>query len=121
MMDKSLFDSPESKHEYALPHGQRWGLLSEEARKNWLGWIEAGPAPGSAYKGETSAEDPRRIAYWKYERLHWVREHIVGDWKHYYDEMHVKYGEPELADMHVRSSIRWGHDSPVSVEELRAL
>ncbi|MCJ7589120.1 MAG: hypothetical protein MUQ00_14650, partial [Candidatus Aminicenantes bacterium] len=43
MLDRSLFDDYQFKHEYAMLMGRRINLLSSEERDEWFGWINAGP------------------------------------------------------------------------------
>ena len=126
MMTRSLFDDYEVKHEYAMLVGKRLGMLSVKQQTEWFAWVDAGPDM-SGYDDsvrrnlgrEPTADDRHgRIQWWKFEKYYWVREHLEGARRDFYRDMLAKNGEPELADLNVRSSHRWGHESPMSVDEL---
>ncbi len=128
MMDRELFDNYEYKHEYAMLMGRRLSVLTKEERETWFSWIDAGPDMSdyddlirSRFDREATEEDRRnRIEYWQFEKLHWVRTHLEGDRKRFYDRMLAKHGEPMLADLVVRSGeVKRGHDSPMEVSELQ--
>ncbi len=111
ILNRELFDDYEYKHEYAMLVGRRLNLLSAQQQDEWFGWIEAGPKDGNYKENE--------IEYWKFQKLHWVRTHLEGKRKAFYERMLAKHGEPELADLNSRTGdIRYGHDSPMTVEDL---
>jgi len=129
IMDRKLFDDHEYKHEYARLVGRRLNLLTTEERNAWFGWIDAGPDLGvfdksvSEHLGReaTDEELTNRKAYWQFEKLHWVREHLEGQQQETYNAMIATHGEPKLADLNVHVGTRWGHDSPMKVEDLAKL
>ena len=130
MMDRESFDSSEYKHEYAMLVGRRLNFLTAEERDAWLGWVDAGPDMSDfdehvkEGRGRNATEDDRqnRIRYWQFEKLHRVRRHLEGDRSAFYETMLNQHGEPELADLNVHSGqVRWGHDSPMTVEDLANL
>jgi hypothetical protein len=107
--------------------GRRLDLLSAEHRAEWLGWIAAGPdmAGFDAYIrtnfGREASEYDRksRVEYWQFERFPWIRQHLVGPDREFYDRMLAQHGEPRLADLNTYSGpIRWGNESPMTVEDL---
>jgi hypothetical protein len=118
MLDRAFFDDFRFKHEYAVLMRKRFGLLSTDEQATWLGWVWSGPAQEEE---EGLEEDLRiaRAAYWRYCRLHWIREHLGGAEKDFYDRMLAEHGEPELADLHMMVSAgSWGNISPVKSDEL---
>ncbi len=129
MMDRSMLESDEYKHEYAILVGRRFPRLSQEDRDAWLGWIEAGPDmsefeeffKAGAGREPTETDRMDRIANWQFNRLHWIRNHLDGRWRQFYQEMLNKFGEPVLADLNSYHTSRWGFDSPVTAEELAGL
>lgn len=130
MMNRDWFEDYRLKHEYARLMGVRWPLLSEDEQRGWLEWVNAGPDMEGfderqrAWHGEDVTPEMRRshIEDWKFKRLHWIRQHLEGNEKRFYEQTLAKRGEPQLADLHVRMSSDWGSGraSPISVEELKA-
>lgn len=121
MLDQSLFCDFVMKHEYARLMGRRFGLLSEDQKNEWIGWIEAGPEQMEADSCDESSEEPerqQRREYWQFQRLYWIRNHLAGRWREFYDRMHKEHGRPYLADMHRYTESYWGHQSPYTIEEL---
>jgi len=122
MLDYGLFQDYEHKHEYAMLIRRRFTMLESIQQAEWLGWINNGPTGDVA----DSLEDPedhdlsiRRRKYWRFEKLHLIRDYLTGEDQRFYQEMHGKHGEPEMADMNVHSGpTRWGHESPITVDEL---
>ncbi|OGP20082.1 MAG: hypothetical protein A2X90_03970 [Deltaproteobacteria bacterium GWA2_65_63] len=129
MMDRDLFDDHGYKHEYAMLVGRRLNLLTDEERDRWFGWVDAGPDMSDVNESirerlgreATDEERRNRKQYWQFEKLHCVRKYLEGQRRKIYDEMLVKHGEPELADLNTHISSRWGHDSPMNVEDLTKL
>ena len=130
MMDRSLFDNHEFKHEYATLMSRRFLMLLLSERDVWFGWITAGPdmshfdefAGSGTGKEPTDADRQARVRYWQFKRLHWVRGYLECEWKHFYEEMLAEHGEPTLADLNFyHGPVRRGYESPFTVEELSAL
>jgi hypothetical protein len=117
MMDSDIFDDFRFKHEYAMLMGRRLDLLTAEERAGWFEWVRSGPK--EADLAELEGEDStRREDYWRFSRLHWVREHLEGSDRAFYESMLDAHGEPELADLHMYTSAgSWGSKSPVAVED----
>ncbi|MCB7129427.1 MAG: hypothetical protein J3T61_07810, partial [Candidatus Brocadiales bacterium] len=127
ILDNVLFDDHRFKHEYAMLCGRRFTLLTEEEKVAWLAWIDAGPDMSDFNESfianvgrQPTAEDQNdRIEYWKYEKLHWIRDYLKGDRLDFYQSMLAEHGEPGLADLNVRMHpMRSGSESPFSVDYL---
>ena len=122
MLNHDLFDDYEYKHEYAMLVGRRFTMLEPIQQVEWLRLVHDGPTGEVA----DALEDPedhdlskRRRDYWCFKKLHLVRDHLTGKEQRFYQEMHEKHGETEMADMNVRSGpARWGHESPMTVDKL---
>lgn len=130
MMDQSLFDNHKFKHEYAMLMERRMDLLNPEQRATWFGWLDAGPkvsetdetAKNDQDSDETKVTSQEKIRYWQFSKLHWVRNHLEGKHKSLYEQMLTEHGVPELADLNCYVSAgSWGHQSPMTVEELEKL
>jgi len=128
ILDHNLFSDPRMKHEYAMLLAKRFGLLTREDRDQWYAWIEDGPNMEgfSEYVREfrgreaTDADRTARIEFWQYQHLFPIRNFLAGKWKEFHDRMFAKHGEPEFFEFNSKSGTRWGHESPVTVEELKA-
>jgi hypothetical protein len=130
ILDRNVFDNHQYKHEYAMLAGRRLDFLTPKQRKEWFGWIDEGPEMTDFEErfkrrfGRDAKDEDRgkRIRYWQFERLHWVRAHLSSEQEVFYQQMMADYGQPELADLNVRySSGVSGHESPMSVEELQGM
>jgi hypothetical protein len=129
MMNRSMLEDHECKHEYAMLVGRRFPMLSPPDRDTWLGWVEAGPDMSrfeecfKAGAGREPTETDRldRICNWQFNRLHWIRNHLDAKWQAFYQQMLSKFGEPLLADLNSYHSCGWGCKSPFTVEELSNL
>ncbi len=121
MLDRRLFEEYGCKHEHARLLAKRFPMLDSTQQAQWLGWVQSGPtgrlAEIIASEGAENAEARRR--YWRFERLHWVRDHLTGEHRAFYQEMLAKCGEPDMADLNFRSGpVRWGSESPIALVEL---
>lgn len=123
IMNHDLFENFEYKHEYAMLAGQRLTLLTGTELSEWFTWIEKRPNASELRDlGINATEEQRQaqIRYWKYNKLYWVRVHLEGSRKEIYDSMRSEFGEPEMADLNIRSR-SWGNESPIRVEDLSKL
>jgi hypothetical protein len=127
LLDPELFDDYKFIHEYGKLTERRFGLLNPDQREQWFSWVEAGPdmsgfdesVQEAVGREATESDRQGRIDYWKFEKLHWVRDHLDGARKAFYDRMIAEKGEPKLAFFRVYSGpVRWGWQSPTTVEEL---
>ena len=125
MLDRALFQDSGCKHEYAMLLGQRFIMLEPPQQAQWLGWVRNGPTDKLA-NAINDIEEPdarqQRRDYWRFQRLHWIRDHLTGEDQRFYREMHDKCGEPEMADLNVRiGPVRSGSESPMTIDELGAM
>lgn len=129
IMDHGLFEDYQYKHEYAMLVGRRLDLLTAEERNTWFGWVDAGPDMSDFNEsikerlGRDATDKDRqdRKHYWQFEKLHCVRRHLEGQRRQFYEDMLAQHGEPELADLTTRTTWRWGHESPMNVDDLTKL
>jgi len=128
IMDYDLFDEDRSKHEYAMLVGRRLNLLTSEQRDEWFSWISAGPDMSDYNelfqkrnnRDATEEDRQQRIHHWQYRKLYWVREHLDGERKDFYEAMLTKHGPPMFSDMNT-GPVHYGDDSPMSLDELSEL
>lgn len=121
MLDQRLFEEYGCKHEHARLLAKRFPMLDSTQQAQWLEWVQSGPtgrlAEIIASEDTENAETRRR--YWQFERLHWVRDHLTGEHRAFYQEMLAKCGVPDMADLNFRSGpVRWGSESPMALAEL---
>lgn len=124
MLNKKMFEDYHVRHEYALLANKAITLLNSEQQGQWYKWIEDGPDMSNfddsfreSMKREPTVSDRQaRIDYWKFEKLHWIRGHLQGDHKTFYERMLKEQGEPELADLNSRVTTSWDAESPVTVD-----
>jgi hypothetical protein len=128
-LDRRYFEDHHFKHEYAILIGKRFEMLSDEEKNVWFEWIDRGPEMTnfdenfhSWHEREPTNQDRKdRIEYWQFEKLHLIRHDLEGDRLNFYRQMLATHGEPRMADLNVRSGpMRWGNESPFSVEQLSA-
>lgn len=126
VMDPEQLKTIWIKHEYARLVGMRWLLLNDSERDLWLSWIDAGPEGSredhSDHPDDLSHTNSKR-ADWKFQRLHWIKDHLTGEHRRFYDQMLGKYGVPRLADLNVHFSgeQRLERHSPMSADTLAAM
>jgi hypothetical protein len=130
MLDQDNFKSSRTKHEYAMLMGNRYTMLTQSERAQWLEFVSEGPDL-TAYdsyienqRGESPTDEGRNAhsVYWKFQRYHWIRDHLEGSNRKFYDEMDTKHGQPRLADMSSYMTVGDVRDaSPMTVEELQAV
>ncbi len=121
MMNQALIVDYRLKHEYAMLIGQRWPMLSPGQQEQWLQWVEAARSEDEIESSAEEETEQARMRWRRYERFHWIRDHLSGERLRFYQEMREKHGEPSLADMLVRSTIRWGYESPLSLDDLKGM
>jgi len=122
ILDHDLFDDYEYKHEYAMLVCRRFAMLKSNQQAEWLRLVHNGPTGEVADALEepgTHDLSSRRRDYWCFEKLHLVRNHLTGEDQRFYKEMREKHGEPDMADMQIRTGpARCGHESPMTVDKL---
>ncbi|MCX5645819.1 MAG: hypothetical protein NTZ17_14250 [Phycisphaerae bacterium] len=125
MLDRALFEDHGCKHEHAMLIGKRFNMLEPDQQAEWLRWVKDGPT-GKVAEHMNAPDDPdlsqRRGDYWRFERLHWVRDHLTGAEQHFYQGMRQKHGEPHMADLNVwMGPVRDGPDSPMTVNDFAGM
>ena len=129
IMEKELFKDYRFKHEYALLVGRRFDLLKPTEKDRFFAWIEDGPdmsgfddsVRSNLTREPTDQDRENRKHYWQYERVWWIRGHLGKRWKQFFDKMHAEHGDPELADLNVRTDLSWGSKSPIDGRDLEGL
>lgn len=123
LADRNLFEDVGVWHEYILLLRSQFGQLSEEDRREILGWVEEGP------DAEELGGRPSEDALARYREC-WQRDwlarigpaNLPPKWQERYRTLVAKYGEPEHPEFPVYSeSGVVGPASPKTADELRAM
>lgn len=114
LLDRSLFDDLNYKHEYALLTRSAFALLDNEERETFLSWVDAGPS-------YDWTEDQK--GRWRRDRLTFVRDALSEEWRRRYDDAVTKFGEPDWQADHLIGPMQFwtGPTSPMTGAELRVL
>jgi hypothetical protein len=131
LLDRTFFESADTRHEYVLLEKQRFGELSQTDRETIFGWIEGGPLKceetlkaWQEYTGRPTTDEIREqfIAQWKRDRLAPLEEFLNEEWKHEYATVCERLGVPEHPEFtsYTRPA-SFGAHSPVTANGLSAL
>lgn len=126
LQDRAMFDDFRFKHEYVLLLKRHFAHLPPADTEHWLGWVDAGPDMAAfessfqfRHSRAASADERERYRdHWKFGKLYAVQATLHGDRYEFYQSMLSRHGIPELADMNVTMSSRYGHESPILLEDL---
>ncbi|MDY7107911.1 MAG: hypothetical protein SYC29_04665 [Planctomycetota bacterium] len=129
MMDRSLFDDYRFKYEYGMLAGRHFDLLDQEERATFLGWIDEGPdlsgfddrIRANLDREPTDEDREQRRDWWRFQKWHWIRDHLEGERLAHYERMRREHGEPEFAYLNMIVRTRWGSESPYTADELSEL
>ena len=129
ILDRHLFDDHRIKHEYAQLVNQQLPKLHRTDRDEWYRWVDEGPDMSDfdehvrqgRHREPTDTDRRSRIDYWKFQKLHWVRDVLDGQRREFYERMLTEHGTPEMADLNIRTGVVWGEESPTTVEQLMAV
>jgi hypothetical protein len=130
LLDRSVFfDDLTPPHEYMLLLGERFGALTKAQQQTILNWIDEGPSPDElrlvleqmTEEGSTDEREEKYRRSWQCKRLAWLKRHLSGERKQYYDELVAELGEQEHPEFGTYITSWTGPTSPKSTEELRAM
>lgn len=125
MMDHDLFGDLATKHEYSRLMRLRWPMLGTKEQSRWLGWVDEGPEGVHADYYDQPHDKERsekQRKYWQFQRLYWIRDHLIDERRQFVEDMVNQHGIPELADLNVFSNgISWGFKSAFEVSQFEAL
>ncbi len=119
---------------FDLEYGQllrgAFPLLTPEQQTQIFQWTEQGPrAEDLAWMTKDAAGEPvsdeiiaGRIAYWRVNRLFWIKDALPPAWRARYDQWVAQSREPEHPGFHVWSGgVEVGVRSPLTAEDFRAM
>ena len=129
ILNRHLFDDHRLIHEYAQLVSRQLPRIHSADRDKWYRWVDEGPDMSdfdesvrqNLRREPTDTDRQSRIAYWKLQKLHWIRNVLDGRRREFYERMLVEHGTPEMADLNIRTSVGWGEQSPTTVEQLMAV
>jgi hypothetical protein len=129
LTDRSAFDEPEIRHEYAALLRSAFPTLPLEGQETILDWIKQGPdlervRARRQPSGEPLSDDEldQYALVWTRDRLSWIGDALPPAWEPRYRELVDAYGEPEHPDLPFWKHSDWvGTTSPKTQDELRAM
>jgi hypothetical protein len=127
LMDRSLLHDYAVDRERDLLARECYRYLSIEQRTIYLGWIDQGPNRDDlrrrhAIVGSTEDVDKyveTSMQNWQRDRLSPLMSHLPTEWQHRLQTLIAERGEPAQEPLRVRTRI--GSESPIPLEELRAM
>ena len=126
-MDRSILLDYAIDHERDLLARECFRYLPTDQRRTYLDWIDQGPPREDLRRRHSlvgSTEDVDRYVEtstqnWQRDRLFPLVAHLPLPWKHHLENVIAQRGEPAQEPFRVRTRI--GAESPISLEELRAM
>lgn len=96
LTDRTYFDLPGLRHEYALLAGERFPHLSPNEQATILDWIAVGPSCQVSTSASTpNAREARLGKIWRLNRLAPIRDALPPEWRQQYETWVREVGEPE--------------------------
>ena len=128
ILNRHLFEDHRVIHEYAQLVRQQLPRIHSADRDEWYRWVDEGPDMSdfdesvrqNLRREPTDTDRQSRIAYWKLQKLHWVRDVLDGRHREFYERMLDEHGTPEMADLNIRTTVGWDEQSPITAEQLMA-
>ena len=129
ILNRHLFEDHRVIHEYAQLVSQQLPTIHSADRDEWYRWVDEGPDMSdfgesvrqNIRREPTDTDRQSRIAYWKLQKLHWVRDVLDERRREFYERLLAEHGTPAMADLNIRTSVGRGEQSPTTVEELMAV
>ncbi|MBM3854788.1 MAG: hypothetical protein FJ399_16820, partial [Verrucomicrobia bacterium] len=130
LLTSDYFFSGNFDLEYGQLLREAFSILTPDEQTQIFQWTEQGPqaddlawmtknASGEEVSGEVAAG---RIAYWKVNRLFWIKDALPPGWRAHYDQWVAQSCEPEHPGFHVWSGgVEVGVRSPLRPEDFRAM
>jgi hypothetical protein len=131
LLNRSLFESADTRHEYIILEKQRFGQLVQSDQETIFGWIEGGPLKceetlkaWQEYRQQPTTEEIRAqyIAEWKLNQLAPLEEFLNEKQKREFAILSDHHGVPEHPEFtsYTRDA-SFGAHSPVTADELSVL
>jgi hypothetical protein len=129
LLDRQLFDSLATRHEYFLLQKQCFGRLAGEDQLTILAWIEAGPPNREEQRKSweefigrkvTEEEEEQDVKRWKRDRLTPLKDYLDPAWAAKYGALLDDAGPPEHPEFaSYTEGGAFGPSSPTSRQELK--
>lgn len=126
LTDRTRFDVFETRYEYERLQEACFAQLSGADRAKVLGWIDKGP-DAEAYadgverlhvKRPDAAEVQEYMDRWRRDRLAPIEDSLPLEWRQRYDALVLQYGDAHREPFRAFGGVEWGHQSPVTADEL---
>jgi len=100
LVNRDLFESHYTWHEYYMLLQKRFGELVEKDQVEILSWIrdaEQQKASIKEYNAEASQDQKDKwVRYWQYEHLSAIESYLTGDWLDFFRSLQSEFGEPDM-------------------------
>lgn len=124
IVDEKLFDNPLVLHEYYYLCRHGFAVVSEEARQEYLSWVERGLEREEVEKWiKSRGQNPSDEFFgqiengWRLDRLTPIQEYLTGRWADYY-RLIQELEQPRHPDFASWHESMMGPDSPLSQQQL---
>lgn len=127
LLDSDSFFGGYCDLEYGLLLAEAYDALAPGEKEQLFAWAKQGPGAEDlawmtrTFSGEPATADviARRVAYWRVNRLVWIKDKLPPPMRTLYDQWVAESSEPEHPGFHVWSgSVQVGFRSPLSAETL---
>lgn len=118
LVQEELIRQQMAPYEFLLLLQNGFGIISSEQQELILSWIKEGP--NFSLGKERGQEE---IEMWKRDRLYFISEHLMTEWKDEYESLVKKYAEPSHPGIYYRrnGAIWVGPRSPMSADALKSI
>lgn len=127
VVNRERFRQLPDPHEYGMLLKDKFAALTPEQQQTVLSWVEEGPDLQAYKEGHerwtgnpaTPEEVARYQKQWQRDKLAWLEASLPDEWKKRYKDLVKETGEAVTA--RYIPTIRAGHRSPKTYDELRAM
>jgi hypothetical protein len=129
VLDRSLFDNPDIRHEYYHLLRDCFGFLFTDDRAIILGWVDEGPDKDEyiAWFSEREGKPPTEAQvsdycdFWRAKWLLPISESLTGVWGQRFQSLVSRLGVPEHPDFPIYHGTLTGPTSPLTLENIQAM
>ncbi len=129
LLNQTLFNDADVRHEYGLLARSGFSLLSNKEQETLLQWIETGPDLQNYQKWysqihQAAPDDELVLGYanvWRRDWLGWIGEGLPTAWRTRYNALVAEYSLFEPEDTGIRYAGWVGPTSVLSPDELRSM
>ena len=124
IVNRTIFEEPRLKHEYAELLRHRLGEASSEVRRTFLDRVFEGPDLDEYRRRHSAAGPEDEVVYaenWKRDWLSIVADHLFSDDAEQYRELLAKHGEAHHPDFVSWTESGWWSATPLTAEDMNEM